>query len=29
MVGYYFNRADDPKQLVGGIRHIAATIFTP
>ena len=29
MVGYYFNRADDPKQLVGGIRHIAATVFTP
>ena len=29
MVAYYFNRADDPTQLVGGVRHIAATVFTP
>jgi len=26
---YYFNRADDPVQLNGGVRHIARTIFTP
>jgi hypothetical protein len=26
---YYFNRADDPIQLNGGVRHIARTIFTP
>ncbi|MCY3864677.1 MAG: sialidase family protein [Chloroflexi bacterium] len=26
---YYFNRADDEILLDGGVRHIAATIFTP
>ena len=26
---YYFNRADDPVQCEGGVRHIAATIFSP
>jgi hypothetical protein len=26
---YYFNRADDPLQLNGGVRHIARTIFSP
>ena len=26
---YYINRADDPIQLHGGVRHIAATTFTP
>ena len=29
IVVYYFNRADDDIQLAGGVRHIAATIFTP
>lgn len=29
MVAYYFNRADDPIQCDGGVRHIAGTIFTP
>lgn len=29
MTAYYFNRADDDTQLDGGVRHIAATIFTP
>ena len=29
MTAYYFNRADDPVQLRGGVRHIAATVFTP
>ena len=29
MAAYYFNRADDPMQLNGGVRHIAATVFTP
>ncbi len=29
MAAYYFNRAEDPKQLWGGVRHIAATVFTP
>ncbi len=26
---YYMNRADDPVQLDGGVRHIAQTVFTP
>lgn len=26
---YYFNRADDPVQVEGGVRHIAGTFFTP
>jgi hypothetical protein len=26
---YYFNHADDPVQLNGGVRHIARTIFLP
>lgn len=26
---YYMNRADDPIQMNGGVRHIAQTIFTP
>ncbi|HEV7277173.1 MAG TPA: sialidase family protein [Devosiaceae bacterium] len=26
---YYMNRADDPVQMNGGVRHIAQTIFTP
>ena len=26
---YYFNRADDPIQLDGGVREIAGTFFTP
>ena len=29
MAAYYFNRADDPKRLWGGVRHIAATVFAP
>jgi hypothetical protein len=29
LVTYYFNRRDDPVQCHGGVRHIAATIFTP
>ena len=29
MAAYYFNRADDPIQRDGGVRHIAGTIFTP
>lgn len=29
LVAYYFNRADDPVQCEGGVRHIAATIFRP
>ena len=29
MTVYYFNRADDPIQCNGGVRHIAGTIFTP
>lgn len=29
MVAYYHNRADDPMQCDGGVRHIAGTIFTP
>ncbi len=29
MTAYYFNRADDRIQLRGGVRHIAATVFTP
>lgn len=29
MVAYYFNRADDPIQCDGGVRHIAGTIFKP
>lgn len=29
LVAYYFNRADDPTQCAGGIRHIAGTVFTP
>jgi hypothetical protein len=29
MAAYYFNRADDPIQCQGGVRHIAGTIFTP
>ena len=29
IVAYYFNRADDEIQLDGGVRHIAATVFTP
>ena len=28
MTAYYFNRADDEIQLDGGVRHIAATVFT-
>ena len=26
---YYINRKDDPLQMNGGVRHIAATVFTP
>ena len=26
---YYMNRADDPIQMNGGVRHIAQTVFTP
>ncbi len=29
LAAYYFNRADDPVQCNGGVRHIAATIFQP
>ena len=29
LAAYYFNRADDPIQYDGGVRHIAATSFTP
>lgn len=29
MVAYYINRADDPVQCNGGVRHIAGTVFTP
>ena len=29
IVAYYFNRAEDEIQLDGGLRHIAATVFTP
>jgi hypothetical protein len=29
MAAYYFNRADDPIQCNGGVRHIAGTIFSP
>jgi hypothetical protein len=29
VASYYFNRKDDPIQYNGGVRHIAATIFTP
>ena len=29
LVVYYFNRADDPVQCQGGVRHIAGTIFRP
>lgn len=29
ITAYYFNRADDAIQLDGGVRHIAATLFTP
>ena len=29
MVAYYHNRADDPVQCDGGVRHIAGTIFRP
>jgi hypothetical protein len=29
VAAYYFNRADDAIQYNGGVRHIAATIFTP
>ncbi len=29
ITAYYFNRADDRTQLRGGVRHIAATVFTP
>ena len=29
MTFYYFNTADDPIQFHGGVRHIAATIWTP
>ena len=29
IAAYYFNRADDPVQYEGGVRHIAATIFRP
>ena len=29
ITAYYFNRADDEIQQRGGVRHIAATIFTP
>lgn len=29
LTAYYFNRADDKIQCRGGVRHIAATIFTP
>ena len=29
LVAYYFNRADDPLQCEGGVRHIAATVFAP
>lgn len=29
LAAYYFNRADDPVQCDGGVRHIAATIFAP
>ncbi|MBI3973453.1 MAG: exo-alpha-sialidase [Chloroflexi bacterium] len=29
LAAYYFNRADDSVQCHGGVRHIAATIFTP
>ncbi len=29
MVAYYFNRANDPIQCNGGVRHIAGTIFKP
>jgi hypothetical protein len=29
MVVYYHNRADDPVQCDGGVRHIAGTIFRP
>jgi hypothetical protein len=29
LVAYYFNRADDPVQCHGGVRHIAATVFAP
>jgi hypothetical protein len=27
MTAYYFNRADDPIQCTGGVRHIAGTIY--
>jgi hypothetical protein len=29
IASYYFNTADDPTQCNGGVRHIAATIFSP
>lgn len=29
MTAYYINRADDPIQCSGGVRHIAATVFKP
>jgi hypothetical protein len=29
LAAYYFNRADDPVRCDGGVRHIAATLFTP
>ena len=29
MTAYYINRADDEIQCQGGVRHIAATVFTP
>ena len=29
MTFYYFNTADDPVQLHGGVRHIAATVWKP
>ena len=29
MAAYYFNRADDIVQCDGGVRHIAATLFSP
>ena len=29
MVAYYFNSKDDPVKCDGGVRHIAATTFTP
>ena len=29
MTAYYINNADDEIQCNGGVRHIAATVFTP